>query len=92
MLYIPLAIAAIRCTRCVIETIVGVGAGATCGGCWWFHGIERATLREHFAIRSCHCKESLRERTNEDAAQAARTAVRTKNFIESLVMEATKVC
>ena len=40
-------------------------------------------------------KESLRailKRTNEDTAQAARTAVRTKNFIESWVMkEAVKL-
>ena len=42
-----------------------------------------------------HCTESLRaisKRTNEDAAQAARTAVRKNNFIGSWVMEATKVC
>ena len=31
------------------------------------------------------------KRTNEDTAHAARTAVRTKNFIESWVVEATKV-
>ena len=87
MLYIPLAITAIRCTRCVIETIVIAGAGATVGALHWAAS-ERNTLREHFAVRRCRCKESLRKRTNEDAAQAARTAVRTKNFIESWVMEA----
>ena len=84
ILYIPLAITAIRCTRCVVETIVGGGAGATIVGCRWAHVIERPTLRKHFAIRWCHCKERLRailKRTNEDTAQDARTAVRTKNFI-----------
>ena len=42
------------------------------------------------------CKESTKaslKRTNEDdIAQAARTTVRTKNFMESWVTEATKVC
>ena len=36
---------------------------------------------------------AILKRTNEDTAQAARTVVRTKNFIEPWVMkEAAKVC
>ena len=51
MLYIPLAMTAIRCTRCVIDTIkVLAGAGATYGAFHWVAS-ERDTLREQFAIR-----------------------------------------
>ena len=101
ILYIPFAITAIRCATCSIgtQTIRIVYAGATDITFTWIEkdtvGRHRCTLREHFAIRCC--KESLRailKRTNEEATQAARTAVIIKNFIEFRVMKAasSKVC
>jgi hypothetical protein len=55
-----------------VLVVVGAGPGATFGAFHWAAS-ERDTLREHFSIRYVILRRGILKRTNEDAAQAART-------------------